>query len=309
MTKKNVITLAGALALLLAAVALLKVSSGGDKPLQFCDSKTAGQTSAVEITLPDGTTEKFIKNNTGWDELYPLHYRANARELDGFADSVCALDMSDVLSTSQSALKDFGLDADNAVTVKFLDSKKRLLLEFSAGREAQTAQAVFTKIAPTGEVREATGLSRSLLARPFMEWLDKTIYASPPDKITAFAWQHGKDTWKARRKYAGWIWESKGIASTVPPEAAKSKLTALATLLSDFQAERVLPLEGQYADPAPFKEDFALTVYAEGTQPVTLRIGTADNFIRIIKNGESRVIFITQKWKGSALLVKPQELR
>jgi len=308
MTKKQVLALGGLFLFLLAALALIKTGSGDAPPARLCDAATASSASSIEILQPDAPAIKFVRGASGWEELYPLHYRADPVELDNFAANICAMKVSQRLYSGREGLGRFALEAADAVRVRLSNGGAHPLLEFDAGK-ASSPDSFFVRIfsTPDGEVREADGLRRESLSLPFAQWLDKTIYAALPESITSFTWKRGGQQWTAEKRGGIWQLERGGKTSRLGP-ASGAAVLALARMLADFRADTVLPAQG---DGAPaFREDFSVEITAGGRPNQILLVGSGQDGAPLVKkSGEDRVVFAVQKWKAQKLLEDFYHLR
>jgi hypothetical protein len=308
MKKSTITILAAALAALMLVVFVLRFESARQPPNgSLCAPGITQRMSALEITHPGGETAKFMKTGAGWTLAYPFAYSAAEQEIETAAQMLCGAQVSDVLSTSPDAAKLFGLNPENAVKLAFYDSRKNQLLELSAGKESPSLESFFGRNA-AGEVREISGIARAALARPSTEWLDKTIYRSAA--ITGFEWKRGKEVWKAARTGDKWFLDYKGKRTEITGDALTKKVSALAAMLSNFQAEKVLPSAGKDSNPKPFKPDFTLTVSSPNAQPAVLEISTKEDSARRLRlHYEQRVIFTLPDWRATTLLITPKELK
>ncbi|MFA5161781.1 MAG: DUF4340 domain-containing protein [Elusimicrobiales bacterium] len=308
MKRKTLIILSAVFALMVAASAGLILSSR-QKPLPRLCAGKAKQIAALEFSYPGGKTAKFIKTDKGWEIASPISYKADERELASAVSALCGLRLSETLSASPETARMFGLNPENGVGIALSGADNKKIAEFTAGKEGLSAEAFFIKL-PSGEIKEASGLARAALARPFTEWLDKTVFSAPMNKITSVAWHKGKDNWRVYAENGKWLLESAGKKTAIPAEKYQGKIGPLLMSLADLRAERVLPSSGEYAPKTAFKEDFSLDIKAD-TPAAAIRIGAADSSggRAALLKGENRVTFIVPDWRAADLLLNPSGIK
>ncbi|MDD2772350.1 MAG: DUF4340 domain-containing protein [Elusimicrobiales bacterium] len=305
MKKFSLFVLAGILAALLAAIIGLKALSNRQPQYSLCARGAAQRAALLEITPPGGETARFVKTASGWAMMQPFGYPANAQDIAMTAQMLCGAEVSDVLSTSPDAAAAFGLNPENAVKLAFYGTDKKRILEITAGKESASLDAFYGRN-DAGEVREISGIARAALARPYTEWLDKTVCRIAAGAAASFEWKRGREKWKAVRSAGKWFMEHKGKRSGITGKAQADKISALEAMLANLQAEKVVPAAGKGSDTAPFKPDFSLEITAAGSNPVLLTVDSGKSAARRLRlSGETRVEFILSGWRADSLLITP----
>ncbi|MFH1618385.1 MAG: DUF4340 domain-containing protein [bacterium] len=318
--RKSTLKVMLAAVLVLAAVVLLlkKFSEPAGAPA-LCSAGLPSRAVRFEISGPKGTSVFSRSAGGTWIMDSPFSYTADRKVVDAVMGKLPEVRLSGILSTNPSALGLFGLEESGRTRIALYSSLEsgKPELEFYSGKEGTSPDSFFIAFPGKNGVAEAGGLATWVFEKSPEEWLDKTVMALAPGKVTAFSVRHESTAFSLTRSERTWIFTEK---SAGPEGKAKSSVTlsaAVSEALVSPMLEAVSMLEAEKTIPAEqvkkiaSREILSLEVTMKDGTVSALKIFPAPdkNYSYAKKPEEKRVCFMLPEWKLSAFKKSPRDFK